>query len=466
MDAHRRRTLTLAATCLATFVAILDTSVVNLALHAIQRDLRCDVSTLQWILDAYNVTYASLILTGGALGDLLGRRRVFLAGIGLFVAGSLVCALAPGPATLVAGRALAGVGAGLQLPGALSILAVTYPEPEERSRAIAIWGGFNGLAMGIGPLAGGLLVDALGWRSIFYLVVPFGLAIAALAVLGIQESSDPQGRRLDPLGQALSAAALGLATFAFIEAPALGWRSAPIAGALAAACVACVGLVAAGTRPGALLPTSLFRNRDLSVAIGSAALMTFAFYGFIFLFPLYLQSVRGEPAVRAGLALLPMSLTFFALSPLAGRWMHALGAGPLVTSGLATMGAGVLVLSAAHPDTSYALLFAGLLAMGLGMATATGPVMTLAVSSLPSARSGTSSGLVNVGRMVGATLGVAVAGSISSGGAALAGQDAARFTAGMRVALRVGGLVEVLGAVLVLGLLGLGPLGRRAERPA
>ena len=365
MDVPARKRLTLATMCLATFVAILDTTVVNLALHAIQDSLHAGVSTLQWVLDAYNLTYASFILTGGVLGDLLGRRRIFRAGMALFLVGSAVAA-APGPGVLVAGRATAGLGAALQLPGALSILAVSFRDNRERSRAIAIWGGFNGLAMGVGPIAGGLLVDHFGWRSIFWLVVPFGVAILGLTA-GVAETSDPQGRRLDPPGQALSVAVLGLLTFALIEAPELRWSSWPIVASLATSALAAAAFAAVErSRRDVLLPLDLFRNFQFSIAIASAALMTFAFYSFLFVFPLYLQSVRGRSAVFAGVELLPMSITFFVLSPVAGRLLPRVGAGPLAGGGMVLIGAGVAALAGAGAHTGTLALAVPLLAMGIG----------------------------------------------------------------------------------------------------
>jgi len=450
MDATSRKNLTLATMSIATFLAILDTTAVNLALHAIQHGLKVGVSTLQWVLDAYNLTYASFILTGGVFGDLFGRRRVFVLGISLFMLASLLCALAPNPAILIAGRALAGLGSALQLPGALAILAMTFEEGPARSKAIAIWGGFNGLAMGIGPTVGGFLVDQLGWRSIFYLALPIGLGILALAV-AVPESSNPEGRKVDLPGQGLSVVALGLLAFACIEAPTVGWSSPLILGALVLSLGSLVAFILVErTKSEALLPLGYFHHRMFSTAVGIAALMTFGFYALLLVFPLYLQSVRGQSAVVAGLSLLPMSLTFFALSSLAGRPQQVLSPSGLVSAGMALMSAGLFTLSTVRADSSYAVIFLGLLGMGIGTALVFGPIMTVAVSSLPSARSGTSSGMVNVGRMVGATLGVAIPGSIFGGHVLRAGRSTASFLNGMHLALFVGAFAELSGAILAL----------------
>jgi len=462
MRSARRRHLTLATMCIATFMAILDTTVVNLALHAIRRDLRASVSTLQWILDVYNLTYAAFILTGGVLGDLFGRRRVFASGIVLFTLGSVVCALAPNPAVLIVGRGVAGLGAALQLPGSLSVLTVTFPEPRERSNVLAVWGGFNGLAMAVGPTLGGLLVDHLGWRSIFYLVVPFGGAVLILTGLAVSESSNPEGRRVDLPGQALAVAILAFLTFGCIEAPVRGWFSPIILGslALAAASTAAFTFVERA-KSGALLPMDLLRQRTFSASIAIAALMTFGFYTLMFIFPLYLQSIRGHSAVRAGIEFLPMSLTFFFFSPLAARLVRAMGASALIALGVALMGGGILVLAAVGRESRYPMMSIGLLGLGVGMALAFGPIMTVAVSSIPSARSGTSSGMVNVGRMVGATLGVAIPGSIFGAEVTQAAADAVRFSRGMHVALLTGGFAELVGALLAILFLGRESLSTR-----
>jgi len=278
MNEQTRKRLTLATMSLATFMAILDTTVVNLGLHTIQKDLHVSITVLQWVLDVYNLVYAGFILTGGVLGDLFGRRRIFVLGITLFTVGCLMCAAAPNATVLLCGRGVSGLGAALQLPGALSILTVTFREPRERAHAIAIWGGFNGLAMAVGPTVGGLLVDSFGWRSIFYLVVPFGIAALALAFAGVAESSSPEGRRIDLPGQIFSVLALGLLAFAFIEAPSRRWSSPLILGCVAGSGLSLAALLKVeSTRPGALLSLSAFRNRAFAVAIADGKLKARAF---------------------------------------------------------------------------------------------------------------------------------------------------------------------------------------------
>jgi EmrB/QacA subfamily drug resistance transporter len=436
-------------------MAILDTTVVNLGLHAIQGDLHVSLTVLQWVLDIYNLVYAGFILTGGVLGDLFGRRRVFSIGIALFTFGSLICALAPNATLLICGRGVAGLGAALQLPGALSILTVTFPEPAERARAIAIWGGFNGLAMAVGPTVGGLLVDYFGWRSIFYLVVPFGAAALVLAFTSVSESASPKGRRLDLSGQVLSILALGLLAFGFIQAPALGWSSPLILGCVFGSAVSFAALLKVeSATPGALLSPAVFRNRAFSVAIANAAMMTFGFYTLLFIFPLYLQEIRGNSAVVTGLKLLPLSITFFLVSLIAGRLLHRVGARALIAAGLGLFGAGLLALTLVSGQSSFAAMVPALVAIGLGNGLAFGAIMTVAVSNVDDSRSGMSSGLVNVARMVGATLGVAIPGSIFGAHVVRAGHDVTKFLVGMHRAFFLAGLDEVAGGLIALSFLG------------
>src|SRR5215813_8710021 len=277
---------------LGVFIAQLDSQVVNLAIKAIGNDLNAGINALQWVLDSYNLFYATLLLTGGTLGDLYGRARVFAIGIGLIVLGSIVCAAAPNVAVLIAGRALTGIGSALEVPTSLAILTVAYSDAKERARAIGIWASCNGLALAAGPTIGGLLVDAAGWRSIFILVVPVSVLAMVLAMKRVPESSNPHGRHLDPASQALAIAALGTLAFVTIEGPHWGFTS-PITLVLAAVCIATGVLFVAWQhgRPGALVPLELFDNRVFSAALAVAGMMTFGMYAMLFLTPLYLQSL-------------------------------------------------------------------------------------------------------------------------------------------------------------------------------
>ena len=426
---------------LGVLIAQIDTSVVNLAVKEIGASLGAGVTALQWVVDAYNLVYASLLLTAGTLADLYGRRRIFALGIALFTLGSLVCGLAPNAAVLVGGRAVAGLGAALAIPTSLAILTVAYPDKKQRAHALGVWASCNGLAFAIGPPLGGVLVDSVGWRSIFLLIVPIcGLALA-LTATSVPESKAPQGRSLDVPGQALAVAALGALSLAVIEGPRWGWGSI---GSVAAFVASALSVVLFALRQkdsdGALVPLAMFRNRVFSASLGIAAAMTFGMYAMLFLTPLYLQAGRGDGALLAAVELLPMSVTFAIVSQFAGRIANAYGPRLPMTLGMAMMGTGLFMLALIPLNNSLLLIEAALLVIGCGLGLNTAPVNAVAVASVPAARSGTASGLVNTARMVGATLGVAVLGALF---AMFAGGHVA---AGLPAAFIVGGIGEMLGA--------------------
>jgi EmrB/QacA subfamily drug resistance transporter len=408
-------------------------------------DLHAGVSALQWVLDAYNLVYASFLLTGGTLGDLFGRRAVFALGIGLFTAGSLVCGLAPDGAVLIAGRALSGLGAALALPTSLSLLTVAYPDSSKRVRAIGVWASCYGLAMIIGPILGGFLVETAGWRSIFFVIVPICVLAIAL-VVSLPESSNARGRRLDLLGQTLGVLALGSLSFAAIEGAHLGWTSPLVFGALVMFGVTLPAFLLRQRRSGGLVPLDLFRNQVFSASLAIASCMTFGMYAMLFLVPLYLQSLRGASALVAGLDLLPLAFTFVVVSQYSGRLMNGLGARRVMTAGMGLMGGGLVLLALVSGQTEFWPVAAALTAVGAGLGLEAGPVMAVAVASVPPERSGTASGLGNTARMIGATLGVAVLGAIF---AAHVGGTAATL-AGLRFAYLGGALVELTGAALAL----------------
>ncbi len=440
------RPLILFTMCLGVLVAQVDTSVVNLALAAIGKGLDVPVSVLQWVIDAYNLVYASLLLTAGTLADLYGRRRIFALGVALFTIGSLICGLAPGEGMLIAGRGLSGLGAALLLPTSLAILAVTYEDGKERAHAIGIWASCYGVALAIGPSLGGFLVSAAGWRSIFLMIVPVAVLALGLA-LRIPESRDPEGRQLDLPGQMLAIIALSMLTLAVIEGPHWGMGATLICAALTVVAAALFLAVEARTE-GALLPLAILKRRGLAVAMAVASLMTFGMYGMLFLVPLYLQQQRGASVIAAGLELLSLSILYVIVSPLSGPLATRFGARAAMTGGMALLGTGLILLSLVTPQTSLVLIELDLAILGIGLGLNTGPVNSVAVASVPQARSGTASGLLNTARMVGATLGVAIMGAIFAGHAGQGSPGA--FTAGLAAALRIGATGEFLGAVIAI----------------
>lgn len=440
-------TLILLTMSLGVLIAQIDTSVVNLAVKQIGVRLDAGVTALQWVVDAYNLVYASLLLTAGTLADIFGRRRLFALGIALFALGSLICGLAPNVAVLVAGRAIAGLGAALEVPTSLAILTVAYPDTRERTRALGLWASCNGLAFVIGPTLGGMLVDSIGWRSIFLLVIPLCAATLVLTATAVPESKDPKGRKLDLPGQALAIVALGTLALGVIEGPRWGWESmAGVASFATSTAAVVLFLHRQGGSDEALVPLPMFANRVFSASLGIAAAMTFGMYAMLFLTPLYLQSARGDGALLAGIELLPMSLAFVVVSQLSGRIANAFGPRLPMTAGMAMMGAGLFVLALIPLNDSLWLIESALLVIGCGLGLNTAPVNAVAVASVPAARSGTASGLVNTARMIGATLGVAALGAVFAtfaGGAA----EGSQFATGLALAYVCGGIGEMIGAV-------------------
>ncbi|HEY6833181.1 MAG TPA: MFS transporter [Pseudolabrys sp.] len=454
VTAHTHPRLVLLATSLGVLVAQIDTSVVNLALKSIAADLNAGVSAMQWVIDAYNLVYASLLLTGGTLGDLYGRRRIFALGILLFAIGTLMCALAPDAATLIGGRIVSGAGAAFALPMSLVLLTIAYPDKAKRAHALGIWASCNGLAFIIGPTLGGWLVDAMGWRSIFYVTLPVCAAALALTYTALAESAEPQGRRLDLPGQALAIIGLGGLAFAAIEGSHWGWTSPVILSITSIAVLSLAAFVwVEACTPGPLLPLGFLRRPVFLAALAVAGLMTFGMYALLFIMPLYFQTMRGASPLVAGLELLPMPVSFVIVSQLVGHLTNRLGPRVVMTSGMACMGAGALMLSRIGPATSLVLIGVALFVVGVGLGLNTAPVNGVAVAALPPARSGTASGVLNTARMIGATLGVAILASIF---AAYAGQEATMgegFLSGVRAALTGSAAAELLGAVIAFSFI-------------
>ena len=425
--------------CLAVLLAQVDTSVVNLAVHAIGVGLRAPLPALQWVVDGYNLSYAALLMTGGTLADLLGRRRVLRAGAAVFVLGSLLAGLAPDIGVLIAARVLAGIGAALLLPASLALIRVIWADPHERAHAIGVWAGTNGAAVAIGPTLGGWLIQTAGWRSVFLLIVPIGLAAWAWAPRAIPESRDAQGRRVDLPGQLLG----GLALAALAGAAIMHRLMLP---ALGVALLAVLLFVHAERRAGAgaMIPLPLLRNARLAMANGVAMAMTFGMYGVLFLLPLVWQRGGVLGAGGAGLALLPTSLAFVALSHRSGPWSVRFGAHRLMAGGMALIAAGIAVLATTQAGRPLWWTEAGLFLTGVGMALNTGPVLASAVASVEPARAGTASAMINTARMVGATLGVGVLGSVFAAGNSM--------RAGFTAAMGIGATAVFVGAALAASM--------------
>src|SRR6516164_2872914 len=449
-EARPASSLVLLTMSLGVLIAQIDTSVVNLAVKPIGTDLKASVTELQWIVDVYNFIYASLLLTAGTLADLYGRRCIFGIGIALFTLGTVVCGLAPDVPTLVAGRAVAGLGAALEVPASLAILTTAYPDTRERTRALGIWASCYGIAIVIGPTAGGALVDASGWRSIFILIVPFLLVSLVLFMTVVPESSNPQGRRLDLPGQALAIASLGGLSLAAIEGPGWGWASTGSVAAFSLSVLAAVLFLRrqAGAT-GAVVPLPMLRHREFAACLAVAIAMNFGAYAMLFLTPLYFQTARGASALDAAVVLLPMSLSYMATSQLSGRIANKLGPRVPMTAGMGLMGLGLLILALIPLNDSLVLIESGLLAMGCGLGLNVGPMNAVAVANVPAARSGTASGLINTARMIGATLGVAVLGAVF----AMHVAEGVVGTRGLAPAYLGGGIGELIGAAVAFAFI-------------
>jgi EmrB/QacA subfamily drug resistance transporter len=409
---RKRRYLVLAICCMSLFIVGIDVTIVNVALPSIQRDLHAPVSGLQWIVDAYTIVVASFLMLSGSTGDRVGRRRIFQTGLAVFTLGSLACSLAPALGWLVAFRALQAIGGSMLNPVALSIVTNTFTEPAERARAIGVWGAVFGISLALGPVAGGALVTSVGWRAIFWVNIPVGIAAIILTALFVPESRAARARRLDPVGQVLIVALLASLTYGIIEGPNAGWGSAKILGcfALAAAALICL-VVYEPRRNEPLLDLRFFRSAPFSGATVIAVCAFAALGGFLFLNTLYLQDVRGYSALHAGLYLLPMAAMTVLLAPLAGRIVASRGPRlPLVIAGIATTAGGIM-LTRLTRDSSFGYLVASYVVFGIGCGMVNAPITNTAVSGMPRSQAGVAAGIASTSRQVGSTLGVAVLGS-------------------------------------------------------
>jgi EmrB/QacA subfamily drug resistance transporter len=451
--------LVLAICCMSLFIVGLDVTVVNVALPSIQRDLHATVSGLQWVIAAYSLVLASLLMLSGSTADRVGRRRTFQVGLALFTLGSLLCSLAPSLELLVVFRMLQAIGGSMLNPVAMSIITNTFTERTERARAIGIWGGVIGLSMALGPVVGGLLVTSVGWRSIFWVNIPVGLAAIVLTALFVPESKAPRARRFDPAGQALVVVTLGSLVYGIIEGPGRGWTSPLIMGCFAAAVLAAAGFVLyERRRPEPLLDVRFFRSAPFSGATLIAVCAFAGLGGFLLVSTLYLQDVRGLSALHAGFYMLPMAAATAIFSPLSGRIVGSRGPRlPLFVAGVAIT-VSALSLTRLTPGTSTLSLVISYLLFGLGFGLVNAPITNTAMAGMPRAQAGVAAAVASTSRQVGSSLGVAVVGSVVE--SALAG---ASLRTGFAAASHVGWWV-IAGcgaAVLLLGVITSGPWARR-----
>ncbi len=408
----RRRQLILATLCLALFMSMLDNVVVSNALPSISTDLHAGMTDLQWVMEAYSLVYAALLLLGGTLGDRLGRRRLFLVGLTLFTGGSLVCALAGTLPILLTGRVVQGVGAALLTPQSLAILRVTFLSEVERARAIGTWSGVSALGLALGPAIGGPLVTAFGWASAFWINIPVGVAALALGARVLPHDHGHRGR-IDLPGQVVGTAGVAGAVFALVEAPSRGWTSPTVLVGATLAVIAIalfVPIELRAERP--MLDIRLFRDRIFAGAAFAGFVVSFGMFGVLSYLGLYLQSVLGWSAAGAGIASLPSTAVIVVAAPVASRMAARWGARLPLVIGLSLCAAGVAILSTAGATSSYADFWWALPLIGTGMGMSFSPITIAVMSRVPAARAGMASATTNATRELGGVAGIAVMGSL------------------------------------------------------
>jgi EmrB/QacA subfamily drug resistance transporter len=467
--AQRNANGLLVLVCLAQYMVILDVSIVNVALPAIHDDLNFSTTGLQWVVNAYTLTFAGFLMLGGRASDLLGRRRVFLGGTAVFALSSLICAVAGSQEVLLGARALQGVGAAIISPASLAIIATSFQEGRDRNRALGVWGAMAGLGGSSGVLLGGVLTQGVGWPAIFLINVPIGVTVFLLGPRMIPEGrSERFGRHFDASGAILVTAGLTALVYGIVRTDTLSWGStgviAPLG--LGAALLALFVIVEGKLSPDPLMPLRIFRMPRLRTANVVIILLYSGFFAMWFFLSLYLQQVHHDGALETGLAFLPMTLTIVAASSLAPRLVARFGVRNVLTTGMLCATAGLALFAGLHPGSSYVTLFlpAGLLAAaGLGLSLV--PATIAAVQGVPAGESGLASGMLNTSRLVGGALGLAVLSTLATsrtnarladGVATLQAQ-----TDGYQLAFALGAILSLLGAIVAVTL-----MSRRAEVPA
>ena len=410
---HARRWFTLATLCISLLIIVMDNTILNVSIPSLVKELGATNSQLQWIVDGYTLVFAGLLLTTGSLGDRFGRKRALRIGIVIFAFGSVLSALSGSPAQLIACRSLMGIGGALIMPSTLSILTNVFRDPKERGRAIAIWAGFSGLGVAIGPVVGGVLLTHFSWSSVFWVNLPIG----ALALVGghffVPESKDPSAPRLDPLGAVLSMVGLGALLFGIIEGPSQGWSSTEV---LASFAIGIAGMIAfimwETSTDHPMLDMSFFSNPRFTAANSAITLTFFALFGSLFLMTQYWQFVHGYSPLAAGVRLIPYAMTMMVMAPLSARFVERLGTKRVVTIGLSIIALAMMVLSTIHTDSSYTRVIVNMCFMALGMALVMAPATESVMGSLPREKAGVGSAVNDTTRQVGGALGVAVIGSL------------------------------------------------------
>src|SRR3954452_9972844 len=416
LNEDNRKWWTLAAMCFALFMIMLDNTVVNVALPSIQRDLKASISSLEWTVNAYTLTFAVLLVTGGRMGDIFGRRTVFLGGVVVFALSSALIGVAPSQEWLVIGRAVQGIGAAFMMPGTLSIISDAFP-PQERGRAIGTWAGVSGLALAIGPVVGGFLTDYVSWRAIFFLNLPVAVGAVLITLFAARNSRDETvDRSIDYPGIAAFSIGLTALILALIEGNTWGWSSTPIVALFVVAVVGLVGFVLIEThRRNPMVDFRFFRSRTFVGANLVAVVISFAMLAQFFFMALYMQNILGYTALQAGVRFLPSTLMIIIIAPIAGRLADRIGPKPLIMAGLSLLAASLFLQSQITVDSGYGTLLPAFVLLGIGIALTMSPMSTAAMNAVDVNKAGVASGVLSMGRMVGGSLGVAVTGALFQG---------------------------------------------------
>ena len=446
---------TLAAVSFGLFMIMLDNTIVNVALPSIERDLHVSISSLEWVVTAYALTFAALLVTGGKLADLLGRRLIFNVGIVVFTLSSLACGLAPSAGFLIGARAVQGIGAALMNPATLSIITTTFA-PKERGQAIGIWAGVSALALAIGPLAGGLIVDNLNWHWIFFVNVPVGIAGIIVSQLVIKESRDTSREQsVDLPGLATSGLGLFAITYALIEGNQKGWSSPEIVGLFAAAVVLLGGFVLVERRQRLpMLDLSLFRNRAFTGASLVAMLVSLGMFGIFFYVSLYIQNILHFSPTKAGASFLPMTVLIILIAPLAGKFSDRFGSRVFAGGGMLLLAGSLFLFSEQGIHANFWNLLPAMLLGGTGMALTMTPTTAAAMSAVRADKAGVGSAVLNSMRQVGGSLGIALMGAIVASnlktGLAAGDTQPVAFVGALHDALRVAAAIALTGSVVAV----------------
>jgi EmrB/QacA subfamily drug resistance transporter len=453
---ENRKWWTLTAVAFGLFMIMLDNTVVNVALPSIEHDLHVSISSLEWVVTAYALTFAALLITGGKLGDLLGRRRIFIVGIAIFTLSSLACGLAPTSGFLIGARAVQGVGAALMNPASLSIITATFP-PKQRGTAIGIWAGVSALALAIGPLIGGVIVDNINWNWIFFINVPVGVVGIVVSQLVIKESRDTSHEQsIDLPGLITSSAGLFALTYGLIEGNRHGWTSPEIVGLFSAAAVLLAGFVLLERYQRLpMLDLSLFQNGSFVGANLVAMLVSLGMFGVFFFVSLYIQNILGWTPTQAGASFLPMTILIILVAPIAGRLSDRVGSRWLMGGGMTLVSISLLLYQRVGLHSTFWTLLPAMMLGGLGMAMTMSPMTAAAMGSVLVDKAGVGSGVLNSFRQLGGSLGIALMGAILASYATAPPRSplgAQQFVDGLHAALLVAAVITFAAAIVAVAL--------------